>query len=90
MTTRPVMERPPHYILDKIIRISSWPLLLVVVFFLGTGYAMSGTYGMGGLMETKQALAIHKMLHVPLILLVLVHSAPAMYLAFRRWGWIKS
>jgi hypothetical protein len=29
------------------------------------------------------------MLHVPLIVLVLVHSVPAVYLAMQRWGWIS-
>ena len=88
MTTRPAMQRPPHYVLDKIIRISSWPLFLVVLVFLATGYVMSGQFGFGALMDAKKALAIHKLLHAPLIVLVLVHSLPAMYLAFWRWGWI--
>ena len=29
------------------------------------------------------------MLHWPLIILVLVHSLPAVYLALQRWGWIR-
>ncbi|MBI5396704.1 MAG: hypothetical protein HZA91_15530 [Verrucomicrobia bacterium] len=88
MSTRPAMQRPPHYVLDKIVRVSSWPLFAVVLVFLATGYMMSGEYGFGGLMDAKKALAIHKAMHLPLIALVLVHSLPAMYLAFRRWGWI--
>ena len=33
--------------------------------------------------------AIHRMLHAPLLILVLVHSVPAVYLAVQRWGWIR-
>ena len=83
------MQRPPHYVLNKIVRVSSWPLFLVVLIFLVTGYAMSGQYGLGAVIDAKRALAIHKMLHGPLLVLLLVHSLPAMYLAFKRWGWIN-
>jgi hypothetical protein len=79
------MQRPPHYFLNKIVRVSSWPLFPVVIIFLLTGYAMSGEYGLGALIDAKRALAIHKMLHAPLIVLLLLHSLPAMYLAIRRW-----
>jgi cytochrome b subunit of formate dehydrogenase len=89
MNTQPVMQRPPHYVLNKIVRVSSWPLFLVVLIFLLTGYAMSGQYGLGAVIDAKRALAIHKMLHGPLLVLLLVHSLPAMYLAFKRWGWIN-
>ncbi len=88
MNMKPAMQRPPHYVLDKIVRASSWPLFVVVSVFLATGYMMSGEFGFGGLLDAKLALAIHKAMHLPLIALVLVHSLPAMYLAFRRWGWI--
>jgi hypothetical protein len=50
---------------------------------------MSGQYGLGAVIDAKRALAIHKMLHGPLLVLLLVHSLPAMYLAFKRWGWIN-
>jgi Ni,Fe-hydrogenase I cytochrome b subunit len=88
MNKQPAMQRPPHYVLNKIIRISSWPLFLVVIIFLVTGYAMSGQYGLGAVIDAKRALEIHKMLHGPLLVLLLVHALPATYLAFKRWGWI--
>ena len=88
MTIKPMMQRPPHYVLDKIIRISSWPLLVVVIVFLVTGYAMSGQYGLGALLAATPALALHKLLHGTLVVLLVVHALPATYLAFRRWGWI--
>ena len=82
---KPVMQRPPHYVLNKIVRISSWPLFLIVILFFLTGYAMSGDFGLGSWIDAKRALAIHKLLHGPLLALVLLHSLPAMYLAIRRW-----
>ena len=82
------MQRSPHYVLEKIIRISSWPLFLLVIVFFVTGYIMSGEFGLGGIMDAKKALAVHKALHFPLMVLMLVHALPATYLAFRRWGWI--
>jgi hypothetical protein len=50
---------------------------------------MDGRYGLSRLLEEKSALTFHRMLHLPLIVLVLVHSVAAVYLALQRWGWIK-
>jgi len=90
---RPLPNRRTMKRLDfvclKIVRWSSWPLLPVVVGFFFTGYAMTGQYGLSTLLDEQTALTIHRMLHWPLLLLVLVHSVPAVYLALRRWGWIK-
>jgi uncharacterized integral membrane protein len=73
----------------KTVRWSSWPLLLVIGGFLFTGYAITGQYGLGRLCDEKTALTLHRMLHWPLIILVLVHNVPAVYLAMQRWGWTK-
>jgi hypothetical protein len=73
----------------KTVRWSSWLLLPVVAAFVFTGYAIAGQYGLSHWCDEKTALALHRMLHWPLIILVLVHSAPAVYLALQRWGWIK-
>ena len=73
----------------KLVRWSGWPLLPIILLFLLTGYIMDGRYGMSKLLEEKTALTFHRMLHLPLIILVLVHSAPAVYLALQRWGWIR-
>ena len=61
-------------------------MLLLIVGFVVTGYLISGR--LGGMDENK-ALALHKLMHVPLLVLLGVHVLPACYLAFRRWGWIK-
>jgi hypothetical protein len=73
----------------KMVRWSGWPLLPVVFLFLLTGYIMDGRYGLSRLLDEKAALTFHRMLHLPLMILVLAHSVPAVYLALQRWGWIK-
>ncbi len=70
----------------KTVRWSSWPLLVVIAGFLLTGYAITGQ--LGGFDEAK-ALAWHKWMHLPLLILLAIHVIPAFYLALRRWGWIK-
>ena len=73
----------------KLVRWTGWILLPVVLAFLATGYAMSGRYGLGALANEKTALTLHKLMHLPLALLVLVHVVPSVYLALLRWGWIR-
>jgi hypothetical protein len=72
----------------KLVRWSGWPLLPLVVAFLLTGYIMSGRYGLSRLLDEKSALAWHKLLHGPLLVLLFVHTIPAVYLALQRWGWL--
>ncbi|MCX6935297.1 MAG: hypothetical protein NTZ01_03765 [Verrucomicrobia bacterium] len=73
----------------KLVRWTGWLLLPVVLAFLVTGYAMSGRYGLSMLTDEKNALTIHKLMHLPLGVLVLVHVVSSVYLALLRWGWIK-
>ncbi len=72
----------------KLVRWSSWPLLAFIGAFLFTGYAVTGQYGLGTVCGEQTALTWHRMMHWPLVTLVLVHSLPAVYLALQRWGWI--
>jgi len=76
-------------VLLKLVRWSGWPLFAVVVGFVITGYAASGRYGFGRLLDAQEAMTWHKLLHAPLLALLLVHSLPAMYLAVKRWGWLR-
>ncbi len=73
----------------KIVRWSGWPLLFLVVGFFLTGYMISGRFGLTMLLDEKRALALHKLLHLPLLVLFLAHSVPAVYLALKRWGWLR-
>jgi len=77
------------YVCLKVVRWSGWLLLPLVLAFFATGYAMSDRYGFGVLASEQSALALHKLLHLPLGLLVLAHVLPSCYLALLRWGWIK-
>ena len=78
-----------NFICLKLVRWTGWLLLPLVLAFLATGYAMSGRYGLSALTDEKTALTIHKLMHLPLAVLVLVHVTPSVYLALLRWGWIK-
>ena len=73
----------------RTVRWSSWALLPVLLGFFLTGYAMTGEHGFSRWCDERTALSVHRMLHWPLIILVLVHSVPAVYLAMQRWGWLK-
>ena len=81
--------RPFGYYVIRTLRFTSWPLLLLLMLYLLTGFSISGRYGFGRLMHEKQAAAYHKALHVPLLVLFPVHTLCGVYLAFRRWGWLK-
>ncbi len=78
-----------NFVSLKMVRWSGWLLLPLVMAFLLTGYIMDGRYGFSKLLDEKTALTLHRMFHLPLIILVLAHVVPAVYLAFQRWGWIK-
>lgn len=81
--------RKLNFVSLKLVRWSGWLILPVVLAFLLSGYAMTGRYGLGALMDEQSALAFHRMLHLPLVILTVAHSVPAMYLALQRWGWLK-
>jgi hypothetical protein len=74
----------------KLVRWSGWLLLPLALGFLLTGYGISGRYGMGAWFTEQQALALHKLFHLPLIVILLGHVLPAVYLAVQRWGWLKT
>ena len=73
-----------NYICLKTARWSSWPLLLAILCSLFTGYMISGEFGLDALLDEKQARAMHKLLHVPLVGLLAVHVFSAGYLGLRR------
>src|ERR1035438_4112176 len=73
----------------KLVRWTGWLLVPFVLAFFATGFAMSGRYGFGMLADERTALTLHKLMHAPLLILVVAHVAPSLYLAMHRWGWIK-
>jgi len=82
------MAKFGHYAI-KTLRFTGWPLLLLLLLYLVTGFAMSGRFCFGILMSEKNALTLHKAMHIPLLVLFPVHAACAVYLAMRRWRWIR-
>jgi succinate dehydrogenase/fumarate reductase cytochrome b subunit len=82
-------RKSANFYLIKTVRISGWILFFIMLLFIGTGYALCGKFGFTKLVSTQDALTIHKIFDFPLVLLFLTHSLAAIYLAFRRWGWIK-
>ena len=82
-------KKTVNYYLVKIVRITGWILFLIMVLFITTGFALCGKYGFGKIISTQAALRIHKIFDMPLIVFFLAQSLVAIYLAFRRWGWIK-
>ncbi len=78
-----------HTVLLKTVRFTGWPLFLVVLLFLVTGYVLCGKYGFERLMDYRKALAVHQLFDLMLVGLFVVHSLPAMYLALWRWGWVR-
>ena len=74
----------------KLVRWTGWLLVPVLLVFFATGYAISGRYGFGVLADERTALALHKIMHLPLAALVVAHLVPSTFLAFIRWGWIKT
>ena len=78
-----------HYYLIKLVRLSGWLLLPLMLLYLGTGFALCGMFGFDGLIDSQQALVVHRLFDWPLIGVFLVHGSLTVYFAMRRWGWIK-
>ncbi len=78
-----------NHICLKLVRWTGWILLPLILAFFATGYAISGRYGFGALTDERTALTLHKLMHLPLGILVVAHVVPSLYLAMLRWGWIK-
>lgn len=79
------MRRTRNYILIKTLRVAGWGLLALLAAYLATGFAMSGEYGFGRLLEAQTAKFWHRLLHPPLVVLVVAHAAAASYFAWLRW-----
>ena len=78
-----------HYYLIKLARISGWLLLPLMLLYIVTGLAIPGYFELDELIEPNAARLVHQDWSWPLIGVFLVHSLATIYLALRRWGWIK-
>ena len=77
------------YLVIRTLRFTSWFLLALVLTYITTGYMMSGQRVFGGRADPRTALAIHCLLHVPLIVTFALHALGGIYLAMRRKRWIR-
>jgi len=82
-------RRNVHYYLIKAARISGWLLLMLMLVYLVTGFAMRGEFGLGHLLTADEAKVIHQDFRWPLVVAFLIHALTTIYFAMRRWGWIK-
>jgi len=82
-------KKSVNFYLIKTVRISGWVLFFIMVLFIVTGFALCGKFGFSNLIDKREAEIIHKAFDLPLIFFFLVHSLIGIYLALRRWGWIK-
>jgi succinate dehydrogenase/fumarate reductase cytochrome b subunit len=82
--------RPFGYYVVKAVRVSGWFLLALMVLYICSGYALTGECGFDRTMSARTAEVLHLKLDVPLLVAFVVHAAGAIWLAFRRWGWIKA
>jgi len=76
------------YYVVKTVRVSGWALLVLMLVYISTGYAMKKEYGFDRLITQQIAEALHFELDELMVLVFLAHAAGAIYLALRRWGWI--
>jgi cytochrome b subunit of formate dehydrogenase len=82
------MARHHTYYVLKLVRITAWPLLVLLAVFFVSGYALCGMYGCDKWISLQTSQVIHSALDLPLLALFLIHALPAIYLAMRRWRWI--
>lgn len=80
--------RTTHYYLLKLLRLTGWLLLPLMLLFVVTGFSMAGKYGFNKLVGPQYSLAVHKSFDLPIVVLFLAHSLLGVYLSLRRWGWI--
>jgi len=83
-------RRNINYWLIKLLRLSGWLLLPLMIIYLVTGFSLCGQFGINQWIEDTVALALHRLLEWPLVGAFLAHALVAIYFAFRRWGWIRS
>jgi len=74
----------------KAVRITGWCLLVFMILYICSGYALSGDFGLDRIMSERTATALHVnwKLDRPFLVVLIVHVAGVTYLAMRRWRWI--
>ena len=83
-------KKRPKFYLVMLNRLAAWLLLVVMIIYIFSGFALCGTLGFNRWIATDRALAVHRNLAWPLVVLFLVHAGISVYFALRRWGWVKT
>jgi hypothetical protein len=78
-----------YYYLIKLGRLSGWLLLIMVLTYITTGYAMTSEFHLDQLIDVQAARAIHLSFGRVVLVIFLVHAAISVYFALKRWGWIQ-
>jgi hypothetical protein len=78
-----------NYYLIKLVRLSGWVLVPIMLTYICTGFALHGKFGFSKIIDAEQSLDIRRLLEWPLVIAFTVHAATTTYFAMRRWGWIK-
>ena len=81
-------NRNVNYYLVKVNRASAWLLLVVMIIYVGSGFALCGKLRFDQWVPPK-VIDLHNDLVWPMVALFLVHSVLSIYFAMRRWGWIQ-
>ena len=73
-----------NFWLLKASRISAYVLLVLSVMYLVTGFSMTGLYGMHRFVDKGLAAYVHLNLHLPFILLLVLHCGIDVYFVLKR------
>jgi len=73
-------------LLWKIDRIAAWILLVLMIFFLISGYSMTSEYGMNSVIDRVTATQIHISLSELVVLFFAIHAGIQIYFALIRRG----
>lgn len=79
-----------NYYLLKVLRISGWLLLALMLIYIVTGFALCDKWGMSQWIDARTALLVHQVFDWPLVVIFSVHACATVYFAMRRWGWIPT
>lgn len=73
-----------NVLLYKIQKISGWLLLIMLIIYFISGYAMAHKYGMNAIMTRKEARFWHGILACPFFIAIFAHIFPSIYFAFKN------
>jgi cytochrome b subunit of formate dehydrogenase len=72
-------------VLIKTVRVTGWLLLPLIVLYLVSGYVWGARVEEPSWMRLETAAKLHSNMDIPLIILLIGHIVPSVYLAVGRW-----